>query len=200
MRAPKPRPASKYPNLSDATQYWLDLIEADPVLYPEETLRQLSLESGHTGEAASITIGRRAAIAGGYYESPSFPRTVAETDPVCASDTPAIQRRPALLGAISKIKILPTWKSRKRIMCTVGPYDCLVQDKVAEFIERNLSDYEGKLVEVYGDWKTNHRGRPEFALAESIPATQPDPTGEVTADEVQRALKEALINAQACHQ
>jgi hypothetical protein len=49
MKAPTPRPASasKYPNVSDMTQYWLDLIEADPVLYPEETLKQLSLESGH---------------------------------------------------------------------------------------------------------------------------------------------------------
>jgi hypothetical protein len=144
-------------------------------------------------EAASIIISRRTAIAEGYYECSSSPRTVAETGPVRASDTPAIQRRPALLGAISKIKILPTVKGHKRIMCTVGPYACLVQDKVAEFIERNLSDYEWKLVEVYGDWKINHRERPEFVLAESIPATQPDPTGEVTADEVQRALEEALI-------
>lgn len=178
------------------TQYWLDLIEVDPVLYPEETLKQLSLESGHIGEAASIIISRGTAIAEGYYERPSSSRTVADTGPARASDSPAIQHRPAVKGVISKIKSCSTTRDGlKNISFKVGPHSCFVYGKVAEFVERNSFEYEGKLLEVYGDWKINHRARPEFVLAESIPATQPDSTGEVTADNVQRALEEALVNA-----
>jgi hypothetical protein len=46
-------------------------------------------------------------------------------------------------------------------------------------------------IKLYGEWKINERGRRAFFPEERIVAT--DPTGEVTADEVQRALEEALF-------
>jgi hypothetical protein len=67
----------------------------------------------------------------------------------------------------------------------------MFQLKTGQF---RASEYEGKLIAVYGDWKANQRGRLEFAPAERVPSPQCDPTGTVTADEVQAAIEEALVN------
>jgi hypothetical protein len=124
--------------------------------------------------------------------SPSPPTTAAQR--IAPADEAVVEKTPEVQGTISKIKSLPTRDGRKMTIFKVGPHNCSVFGGVAEYLQRNASEYEGRLIAVYGDWKTNQRGREEFVPAESIPASQPDPAGAVTADEVQKALEEALID------
>ena len=109
-------------------------------------------------------------------------------------EKPVAEKVPEVQGAISRIKHLPTRDGRKMIIFKIGPHNCRLFGSAAEFIEKNASEYEGKRVAVYGDWKGDSRGHREFVPAETMPATQPDPAGALTADEVQRALEEALID------
>jgi hypothetical protein len=103
-------------------------------------------------------------------------------------------RRPEVEGVITKIlKLIITKDGRKMIAFSVGPHNCSVFGKVAEFLDRNRSDYAGKTVAVYGSWKSNQRGRQEFVPAESIEATTSDPEAAVTTAEVQKALENALV-------
>ena len=85
------------------------------------------------------------------------------------------------------------------IILKIGPHNCWLFDKAAEFVENNAAQYEGKQVAVYGDWKINQRGRKEFVPTEHIPATQSDPASAVTADEVQKELEIALFEGSGLH-
>jgi hypothetical protein len=61
--APQPEPVMESKPLKESlVQYWMDIIDDTPFRYPEEKLRQLSLESGEEGEAARRIIARCAAI------------------------------------------------------------------------------------------------------------------------------------------
>ncbi len=111
------------------------------------------------------------------------------------SDLLTTEQRPGVQGVITKIvKLLITRDGRKMVVFNVGPHTCAVFGKVAEFLDRNRSDYEGKSIAVYGSWKINHRGRQEFVPAESTVATESDSEATVTPDEVQKALEKALID------
>jgi len=118
---------------------------------------------------------------------------VAERASEGGSDASLTQRVPVVQGVIRKIISTPTTDGRKMVVFSVGPYSCMVFGKIAEFLLSNASQYYGKSVAVYGSWKINERGRKAFVHAESMPATEPDPTVAVTDDEVQKALEGALI-------
>jgi hypothetical protein len=75
----------------------------------------------------------------------------------------------------------------------LGAHNCYVRDKAAEFVQTHAREYEGKQIKLYGEWKINERGRMAFFPEDRIVAT--DPTGEITADEVQKALEQALFES-----
>ncbi len=125
--------------------------------------------------------------------SPSPPTTGPQQ--TAPAEEAVVDKTPEVQGTISKIKSLATRDGRKMTIFKAGPHNCSVFGGVAEYLENNASEYKGKLMAIYGDWKINQRGREEFVPAASIPAIQSDPAGAATTDEVQKALEEALIDA-----
>jgi hypothetical protein len=192
------KPASKTPAWSEEERQklndsmiasWVKTF-SDSSRYSDRDLeKQLtsSRSTAWTREAATRVLETRKAQS---FDLESLVEKVPET----GSDASLTQRVPVVHGVIRKIKNIPTTDGRKMIIFTVGPHSCMVLGKIAEFVESNASEYDGKSVEVYGNWKINERGRKEFVPSESISATNPDPAGAVTADEVQKALEEALIH------
>jgi len=79
----------------------------------------------------------------------------------------------------------------KMVIFNIGPHSCFLRDKPAEFVATHAPEYEGKQIRLYGERKLNERGRMAFFPDQRIVAT--DPAGELTADEVQKALEEALF-------
>jgi hypothetical protein len=190
----KPKPVS--PGLvreEEQIRYWIKQMIDDPTLYPEETMKQLGLQEPDRtiGAAASMIIRGDAVLADGNPYNHGSQSPGAETFRRSASDELSTQRRPAVQGTISNIKGNACLNGR-RITFLVGPHFCYLTGQVAELLEQHASDYEGRLIAVYGAWKTNHRGRLVFVSdRDSAPAS--DRTSDVTADEVQVALEDALI-------
>lgn len=195
---PANKPASKTPAWSEEERQklnetmiasWVKTF-SDSSRYSDKDLeKQLtsSRSTAWTREAATRVLKTR--------KEQSFDlQSLLEKVPETGSDASLTQRVPVVRGVIRKIKNIPTMDGRKMVIFTVGPHACRVFGKIAEFVERNASEYDGKSVEVYGNWKINERGRGQFVPAESIPATNPNPAGAVTADEVQKALEDALID------
>ena len=100
-------------------------------------------------------------------------------------------KTPEVQGVISQIKNLPTRDGRNMAIFKIGPHNCHLIGKNAEFVATHAPDFEGKIIKLYGGWRINERGRMAFFPAERIVVT--NAVGNVTADEVQKALEEALF-------
>jgi hypothetical protein len=117
--------------------------------------------------------------------------TTIEAPKTAPAEEAATDKTPEVQGVISKIKDFLTSDGRRMVSFKTGPHNCRILGKPAEFVATHAQEYEGKLIKLYGVWKLNERGRMAFFPEERIAAT--DPSGEVTADEVQKALEEALF-------
>jgi hypothetical protein len=182
--APKPEQESLIkPRNEVVIQDWLDIIESAPSRYPQEIVAQLSIESGDRGEAARKILARR--------EADTAAKTIIAPKTAPAEEV-VVEKTPEVQGTISKIRSKLTTDGRNMVDFNIGPHNCYLLDKAAEFVGTHAPDFEGKLIKLYGEWKINECGRRAFFPEERIVAT--DPAGEVTADEVQNALEEALFN------
>src|SRR5712691_6896212 len=182
--APQPEPATTSKPLKESLiRYWIDIFHDSTLRYPEERVKQLSLESGEMGEAARRT------LAG--LEAETVTETTVEAPKTAPAEEAATDKTAEVQGVISKIKNLPTRDGRNMVTFKIGPHNCRLLGKPAEFVATHAQEYEGKLIKLYGVWKLNERGRMAFFPEERIAAT--DPSGEVTADEVQKALEQALF-------
>ena len=182
--APQPEPATTSKPLKESLiRYWIDIFHDNPLRYPEERVKQLSLESGEMGEAAKRT------LAG--LEAETVTEATIEAPKTAPAEEAATDKTPEVQGVISKIKNLPTKDGRKMVIFKIGPHNCHILGKPAEFVATHAPEFEGKLIRLYGERKLNERGRMAFFPEERIAAT--DPSGEVTVDEVQKALEQALF-------
>jgi hypothetical protein len=152
----------------------------DPAAYgiKPKTMKNLRFLSEPARPATSATEAEPAA------EITVAPMT-APAEEAVTDKTPEVQ------GVISKIKDFLTSDGRKMVTFKIGPHSCYLLNKPAEFVATHAQEYEGKLIKLVGERKINERGRMAFFPEERIVAI--DPAGEVTPDEVQKALEEALF-------
>jgi hypothetical protein len=161
---------------------WIHRIESDSFAYLPETVKRWSLESGDRGEAARRVLAQRRAE--------QAPETTEATGTALAEQV-VIDKLPEVQGVLRKIRNCPTKDGRKLVFFDIGPFQCYLQDTNADFLETHASEFEGKLIELYGEWGINERGRVAFLPEERIVAT--DPPGEVTVDKVQKEIVQALF-------
>jgi hypothetical protein len=179
--APQPVVESKRRD-TESIEAWIYKIESDSFAYPPETVKQWSLESGDRGEAARRILARRRA------ESATETTEATGTAPV---GNAVIDKLPEVQGVIRKIKGCTTKDGRKMVLFDIGPYPCSLRDKTADFLETHASEFEGKLIKLYGEWGINERGRVAFFPEKRIMAA--DSAGEVTTDEVQKEIEQVLF-------
>jgi hypothetical protein len=128
-----------------------------------------------------------------FLSEPAKPAVAAiEAQPVTPAEESVPDKTPEVQGVISQIKNLPTRDGRNMVIFKIGPHNCHLIGKNAEFVATHAPDFEGKIIKLYGGWRINERGRMAFFPAERIVAT--NAVGNVTADEVQKALEQALFD------
>jgi hypothetical protein len=76
----------------------------------------------------------------------------------------------------------------------IGEQIVVLNGKTAEFVARYASEYKGKCIAVTGEWEPDENGRKAFVPEYSLPAVEPGSDDEITADEVEKGLKRALLN------
>ena len=103
------------------------------------------------------------------------------------------RKPPEIEGVISKIQHVPGC-NRSTTTFRIGEQIVVLHDKAAEFVARHASEYKGKSIALAGEWKRDENERKAFVPEYSLPAVEPGSDDEITAQEVEKGLKRALLN------